>query len=220
MKKKKPNPIPEILSTSYLPDQLPKLHGPTAIFLGRSNAGKSSLLNAIFKREMARVSKSPGKTRSVNVYRWGPKLCLVDVPGYGFAQRSREERELWKELMAGFFDRLPMGSLGFLLLDSKREPEVEEFGLIDGLHERGVSTHLLLTKSDRLNQSEREARRRGLEAQFLLPGREIPLTWSFVSAKTGEGVDALKRRLLDYVKEVPISAPTHDPQRPRRGTGH
>lgn len=218
--KKKPAPIPEIVATSYLPEQLPVLRGAIAIFLGRSNAGKSSLLNAVFKKPLARVSKAPGKTRSVNFYRWGPRLCLVDVPGYGFAQRGREERDAWKELMAGFFDRVPDTALAFLLLDSKREPESEEFGLIDALHERGVSTHLLLTKCDRLNQAEREARRRGLEAQFQVPGREIPLTWSFVSAKTGEGVDALRRRLLDYAKEIPISAPTHDPQRSRRGAGH
>lgn len=217
--KKKPIPIPEIVATSYLPEQIPLIRGATAIFLGRSNAGKSTLLNAIFKKDLARVSKSPGKTRSVNFYRWGPKLSLVDVPGYGFAQRSREERDVWKELMASFFDRLPEDALAFLLLDSKREPEAEEFGLIDGLHERGVSTHLLLTKCDRLNQAGREARRRGLEAQFQVPGREIPLTWSFVSAKTGEGIEALRRRLLDYAKEISISAPTHDPQRSRRGAG-
>jgi GTP-binding protein len=218
--KKKPNPIPEIVATSYLPDQIPEMRGATALFLGRSNAGKSTLLNTIFKKELARVSKSPGKTRSVNFYRWGPRLTLVDVPGFGFAQRSREERDGWQRLMAGFFDRLPEFALSFLLMDCKRELEVEEFGLIEALHERGVSCHLLLTKCDHLNQAEREGRRRGLEAQFAVPGREIPLTWSFVSAKTGEGIDALRRRLLDYAKEIPISAQNHDPQRSRRGAGH
>ena len=218
--KKKTNPVAEIVATSYLPDQIPELRGATAVFLGRSNAGKSTLLNAIYKKDLARVSKSPGKTRSVNFFRWGRDLTLVDVPGYGFAQRSREERDAWRRLMAEFFDSLPDSALSFLLMDCKRELEVEEFGLIDALHERGVSCHLLLTKSDRLNQAQREERRRGLEGQFAVPGREIPLTWSFVSAKTGEGIDALRRRLLEYAKEIPISAPNHDPRRSQRGAGH
>ena len=218
--KKKINPLAEIINTSYLPDQIPDIRGAVAVFLGRSNAGKSTLLNAIYKKDLARVSKSPGKTRSVNFFSWGRNLTLVDVPGYGFAKRSGEERNAWQRLMAAFFDRLPESALGYLLMDCKRELEVEEFGLIDALHERGVSCHVLLTKSDHLTQALREERRRGLETQFAVPGREIPLTWSFVSAKTGEGIEALRRRLLDYAKEIPISAPNHDPRRPQRGVGH
>ncbi|HEX5033366.1 MAG TPA: GTPase, partial [bacterium] len=104
----------ELRATSYLPEQVPSLRGPVAFFLGRSNVGKSSLLNALLKRSLARVSKSPGKTRSVNLYQWGPKLTLVDVPGYGFAVRSREERGSWRALMAAFFEKIPPDSLGLL----------------------------------------------------------------------------------------------------------
>ncbi|HKX12830.1 MAG TPA: ribosome biogenesis GTP-binding protein YihA/YsxC [bacterium] len=182
----------ELKTTSYLPEQVPALRGPLAFFLGRSNVGKSSLLNALLKRSLARVSKSPGKTRSVNLYQWGPKLTLVDVPGYGFANRSREERDSWRELMAAFFEKVPADSLGLLLMDSKRDLEEEEMGLLDSLAERGIEVEMLLTKVDRLGQSEREERRRAFG--------EIPLTWSFVSAKTGEGLEALRRRLLNYAK--------------------
>jgi len=214
--KKKPLPPPKILVTSYLPDQLPKKTGPCAVFLGRSNAGKSSLLNEIFKKSLARVSKSPGKTRSVNFYQWGPKLTLIDVPGYGFARRGMEERDAWRTLMESFFDRLSEKSLVFLLLDSKRELEEEEFALLETLRDRGMQLELLLTKSDRLNQGQREILRRGVEALGLESALGIPLTWRFVSAKTGEGIDALRRRLLDYAKAIPISGSNHDPLRSRR----
>ncbi len=214
--KKKPLPQAKILVTSYLPEQLPRKFGTCAVFLGRSNAGKSSLLNEIFKKALARVSKAPGKTRSVNFYQWGPKLHLVDVPGYGFARRGQEERDAWQKLMEGFFDRLGEGSLIFLLLDSKRELEAEDFALLEALRDRGMELELLLTKADRLNQGQREALRRGVEALDLGSELGIPLTWRFVSAKTGEGIDALRRRLLDYAKAIPISGSNHDPLRSRR----
>lgn len=193
MRKAKPLHV-ELTTTSYLPEQVPALRGPIAFFLGRSNVGKSSLLNALLKRSLARVSKSPGKTRSVNLYQWGPNLTLVDVPGYGFAIRSREERDSWRALMAAFFEKIPDDSLGMLLMDSKRDLEEEELILLDSLAERGIVVELLLTKIDRLGQAEREKRRRAFH--------EIPLTWSFVSAKTGEGLEALRRRLLNYAKET------------------
>ena len=191
MRKAKPMPS-ELKATSYLPEQVPALRGPLAFFLGRSNVGKSSLLNALLKRKLARVSKSPGKTRSVNLYQWGSRLTLVDVPGYGFAIRSREERDSWRALMTAFFERIPGDSLGLLLMDSKRDLEEEEVGLLESLSERGIPVELLLTKVDRLGQAERERRRRAWN--------EIPLTWSFVSAKTGEGLEELRRRLLNYAK--------------------
>jgi len=212
--KKKQAPPPQIVTTSYLPDQLPPMRGATALFLGRSNAGKSTLLNAIFKKDLARVSKFPGKTRSVNFYRWGPKLTVVDVPGYGFAQRSREERDSWQVLMERFFDLLPEGALCLLLMDCKRDLEDEEVGLIESLWDRGLSVELLLTKADHLNQSDREGRKRALDRQCAASKPENPLTWRFVSAKTGEGIDALRRHLLHYGKEIPISAPNHDSLRP------
>ncbi|MFO1463870.1 MAG: ribosome biogenesis GTP-binding protein YihA/YsxC [bacterium] len=218
--RKKAAPQAKILATSYLPDQLPPMRGAMAVFLGRSNAGKSSLLNEIFKKDLARVSKSPGKTRSVNFYQWGSNLTLIDVPGYGFARRSQTEREAWRTLMERFFDELPPGAFALLLLDSKRELQSEELDLIDALRERGLELELLLTKADRLNQGQREALRRAVEAGPVVAGQGIPLTWRFVSAKTGEGIDALRRRLFDYAKAIPISAPNHDPLRSRRRAGN
>jgi len=203
MKHKRPPP-PRLVQTSYLPEQIPQLRGPAVLLLGRSNAGKSSLLNVLLKMDLAKVSKSPGKTRSVNFYRWGDKLTLVDVPGYGFALRSLEERRSWRELMESFFEKVPAASLSLLLLDAKRDPESEELALIEALCERGFPVELLLTKADRLLQAERERRRRAMLVWSAEPGREIPLTWRFVSAKTGEGIDELGRRLLKYAQAFPL----------------
>ncbi|HCU25914.1 MAG TPA: ribosome biogenesis GTP-binding protein YsxC [Deltaproteobacteria bacterium] len=204
-----------LICTSYLPEQVPPMRGPTAIFLGRSNAGKSSLLNALLNKKLAHVSKAPGKTRSVNFFRWGSRLNCVDVPGYGFAGRGKAEKSGWKELMETFFEKLPEHAMAYLLLDAKRLPEAEEILLIEALAERSIPVELLLTKVDRLDQSGRERCRR--EMSRLFGGVEITekdasrftfhashLTWRFVSAKTGEGIAALRRALLDYAKAFQV----------------
>jgi GTP-binding protein len=192
---------PKLLATAYRPDQLLPLRGPAVIFLGRSNVGKSSLLNALFKKSMARVAKSPGKTRSVNYYRWGTKLTLVDLPGYGYAKRSHEERDQWQILLKEFFDKLPQGTWALLLIDSKRDLEKPEHELMEALRERVIPVTLLGTKSDRLSQRERQSKSRYLEDLLAQYSDENTLTFRFVSAKTGEGIDALRRQLYKYAKE-------------------
>jgi len=187
-------------ATAYLPEQLLDLRQDIVLFLGRSNAGKSSLLNAISEKDLARVAKAPGKTRSINYFSWGPQLTFVDVPGYGYAERSHEERDAWKNLMGHFFDRLSSGGLAFLLMDSKRDLGEEEWDLISALQGKGLKVDIVLTKADRLNQSERVKEERSLLASLQGRGLENSLTYRFVSVKTGEGVDEIRRKLLHYGK--------------------
>jgi len=197
----KPAKTVALRTTAYLPEQIPVLEEDDILFLGRSNAGKSSLLNALTEKDLARVSKNPGKTRSINFFTWGQELTLVDLPGYGFADRSREERDSWKKLVESFFDKLSGSGLGFLLMDAKRNLEEEEWNLGRALMDKGLKVEILLTKADRLNQSERTLRERQLLQDLQAQGLGNALTYRFVSVKTGEGVDAIRRQLFSYGKQ-------------------
>lgn len=191
----------ELLKTAYTPDQLMALKGPGVIFLGRSNAGKSSLINALMQSDLAKVSKTPGKTRSINYFRYGGHLILVDLPGFGYARRPKEERDDWAELVKAFFDGAPPNLLGYLLVDAQRDIETEENQLLESLWERAYPTEILLTKADRLNQSERHQREKQIQQYVRGKGRENFLTYRFVSVKNGEGIEDLRRALYRYEKE-------------------
>jgi ribosome biogenesis GTP-binding protein YsxC/EngB len=189
---------PQLVATAYRPDQLIFPPGPKVLFLGRSNAGKSSLLNHLLKTSQARVSKQPGKTRSINYYRWGPRLILIDLPGFGYARRSHSERSLWEPLVRDFFDGALSGAMAFILMDSRRRLEDEEAELIASLHERNIEVRLLMTKWDRGNQSDREHALRRLESDIVGRSLENLLTCGIVSVKTGEGIEALRRIIVQY----------------------
>src|SRR5262245_55367999 len=119
--------LPQLLATAYLPDQLLEVSDAAAIFLGRSNAGKSSLVNALLKKRLAQTAKAPGKTRSINYYQYLPKLKLIDLPGFGYARVSHGERDAWRDLTFAFFENLPTRVLAFLLLDAHRDLEETEW---------------------------------------------------------------------------------------------
>lgn len=194
----------KLLETAYRIDQLKGLRGPVVLFLGRSNVGKSSLLNSLGGTTIAQISKTPGKTRSVNYYLMGKKLTWVDLPGYGYARRSKREREDWAELMRAFFEELPDSSLGFLLMDCKRNLQSEEEDLIFSLLERGHEVQVLLTKADRLGQAERQARSDYMEQWIRQHKLENILTWRFVSVRKREGLGEIRSLINRYEKEHPL----------------
>jgi GTP-binding protein len=192
----------ELLKTVYRPDQLPPSKVPMVLFLGRSNVGKSSLINALSGQGLAQTSKNPGKTRSINYYRRGKDVFWVDLPGYGYAKRSKLERNEWRELLQAFFDQLPSWSLAFILMDSRRPLEEEEFELLEALVERKTHVYLLLTKADQLNQSERHRCINRLQEQLTERNLENLLTYATVSVKTQEGLPWIHRLLNRYEKDI------------------
>ncbi len=185
----------------YLVEQISIPRGKLALFAGRSNVGKSSLINALLKQNAAKVAKSPGKTRSINCYRLDSRLTIVDLPGYGFAKRSQTERDQWRDLIRAFFDLLPAGTPVYLLMDAKRDLEGKDLEFIEALLERNLPIHLLLTKADRLRQGEKVQRERKIQVWIRNQFKENTLTYRFVSSKTNEGVDSIRRQLLKYVQE-------------------
>ncbi|MBR9989592.1 MAG: YihA family ribosome biogenesis GTP-binding protein [Gemmatimonadetes bacterium] len=183
------------------PGQAPPGTLPQVAFAGRSNVGKSSLINRVLERhrkQIARVSASPGKTQEINFYRIRAELdgadddfFLVDLPGYGFARAPRPVREAWRPLIEGFLrgtDEL----LGVVqLIDARHEPTPDDLRMIEFLSGIEMPTLIVLTKIDKLKPAEREKR---LESATALLRIDADQVIGF-SSTTGEGRDALMESL-------------------------
>ena len=178
--------------TAGLPSQFPRDPLPQIAFSGRSNVGKSSLINALLGRNaLARVSSSPGKTITVNFYEIDRKLFFVDLPGYGYANRSKESQRVWQNLTDGYFTRNPNRDLLKLVLqlvDSRIGATRDDLTMIDWLTKTGVPYLLVATKSDKLNKTERAAAEKNLSELAAKSGAPAPV---FFSSKTKEGKDEL-----------------------------
>lgn len=178
------------------PKQIPGDPKVQVAFSGRSNVGKSSLINTLLGRKsLARVSSAPGKTVTINFYEVDKKLYLVDMPGYGFARRSPEEKRKWSELTDGYFtsnpniDRL---ALVVQLIDSRIGPTADDEMMLDYLRQAGLSYVIVATKADKLNATERKANLAALQEHPLAEG--VPVI-PFSSLK-GEGKEELWRVIL------------------------
>ena len=185
----------ELLTVAAKAEDFPQLPLPELAMLGRSNVGKSSLLNCLVKRrQLARTSASPGKTRLVIFYRIerpGRELCLVDLPGYGWARVSRAERAGWKALVESYLRGREHLRGAILLQDLRRDWSEDEALLVAWLAERRVPVLLAFTKADKLGAAERGRRLRALAARAGVPAERCIVT----SAKTGEGIEALWRAI-------------------------
>jgi GTP-binding protein len=160
---------------------------PEIAFIGRSNVGKSSLINALVGRPgLARVSGSPGKTSLLNFYRL-PRLYLVDLPGYGFARASKSSRAAYRQLIYGYVSRREALAGVVWLLDIRRDPSPEDQSMQGLLTQSGRPVLVVLTKADKLTRSARTLRVRQLADALGLPLDHIELT----SSQTGLGVAEL-----------------------------
>jgi GTP-binding protein len=164
-------------------------------FVGRSNAGKSSLVNALTGRKsLARVSQTPGATRQINFFNLADRLMLVDLPGYGFAKRSKTESEAWQEMIFAYLRRRARLRRVALLIDSRRGVMDSDVQVMDLLDRAAVSYGLVLTKGDELKPA---AHPKALEmagaaaAKHTAALAEVQLT----SALTGEGIPQLRTHL-------------------------
>lgn len=128
---------------------------PEVVFVGRSNVGKSSLINMLAGRNVAKVSKQPGRTRAINYFLLEDKVYLVDVPGYGYARVSKSEREKWKEMMEKYFlERKDNIKMAFLLIDSVVGPQPLDEQMVEWFEYYGIPFTIVLTKSDKASQRE------------------------------------------------------------------
>ncbi|NUM52930.1 MAG: YihA family ribosome biogenesis GTP-binding protein [Candidatus Hydrogenedentes bacterium] len=153
----------KILSASYVksamrPDQYPADGRPEIAFVGRSNVGKSTMLNVLLnKKGLAKTSKTPGKTQTVNFFDVNGKYYFVDLPGYGFARVSKEMRQQWASVMTSYLKARRPLRLVVALMDSRHTPADQDLDLLDLLEDAEVPSLIVATKSDKLRPSEVEA---------------------------------------------------------------
>lgn len=179
----------EFQASYGISSQLPAPDRPEFAFSGRSNVGKSSLINKLCNRKsLARVSSTPGKTATINFYRVDTAY-FVDLPGYGFAKVSDAERARWDELINGYFEAGRPLALLVQLLDCRHDPSADDLQMLEYLRYHGIPFVVALTKADKLKKSQLEATTAHFEAICAPYGcRAVFLT----SAEKGTGIDTLR----------------------------
>lgn len=179
--------------------QLPVSAVPEIAFAGRSNVGKSSLLNKIFNRkDLARVSSVPGKTITINFYDVDG-VNFVDLPGYGYAKISKQEKARFAELMEGYFQQERCLKLVVLLVDMRHKPSLDDYGMIDFLKQKNIPFIIVLTKADKLKVKEFNKRSEEIKSELSAAGERVLIPFS---SQTGLGVDEVKKQIEEALTNV------------------
>lgn len=188
------NPVFEAAYGTF--SQLPPSSVPEIAFAGRSNVGKSSLLNKLLNRKnLARTSSKPGKTVTINFFKLDG-IRLVDLPGYGYAKVARSEKKRWAEMMEGYFNSGRDIKLVVQLVDMRHPATADDLDMIDFLVHTGYNFIVVMTKCDKLNKTERSQRQESIKQELShIDGVEV----IEFSAVTGEGVDAIKNAIEAHI---------------------
>ncbi len=178
--------------------QLPKSDLPEIAFSGRSNVGKSSMINKVFNRKnLARVSSTPGKTVTINFFRV-ENIRFADLPGYGYAKVAKGEKRRWAELIEGYFHQDRDIALVFQLIDMRHSPTADDQMMLQFLIENEFPFIIILTKCDKLSKKQRQERMESLL-------QEVPyadqITMIPFSSENGEGVEAVKQIIEELAQE-------------------
>jgi len=173
---------------------------PEVAFAGRSNVGKSSVLNSLVRRKsFARVSRTPGRTREINFFRVNNGFVLVDLPGYGYARISKEKKSEWRPMIESYLRRTTQLRGIVLLLDIRREPSDDDRAMLDFLAEVEVPTIVALTKTDKLSKAAAHEQATVITRSLALESEQvIPF-----SAQTGEGRVELLEAIASLVEPTP-----------------
>ena len=188
----------KFVKSAVSPKDYPPPHYPEIAIVGRSNVGKSSLINAIFRRNIAKVSSSPGKTRLINFFLLNDSIYFVDLPGYGYASVSKAERQKWKKMIETYFQTRENLSLVIMLVDSRHQPTKLDIMMKDWLESLGIPFVVVATKADKLNQSEKARAVKKIRETLDLP-KDFPVF--LTSSKEKTGIKELMGYVLDFVKK-------------------
>lgn len=178
-------------------DKLPKDNMPEYAFIGRSNVGKSSLINALVQRNgLAKTSATPGKTIAINHFVVNGQWYLVDLPGYGYAKRSKKSREEWRVMLANYIARRRNLMYTFVLVDSRIEPQDSDIGFMEWLGENQIPFCIVFTKADKLSNNELNTNVEAYKKRLLEDWEELPPLF-VTSAETKLG----REEILDFIEQ-------------------
>ncbi len=179
-------------------EDCPEPGAPEFAFIGRSNVGKSSLINLLSGRKaLAKVSRTPGKTQTLNFFWAAEGWFLVDLPGYGYAKVSKSMRKSWEQLIRNYLVRRPSLACVFLLVDGSIPPQQSDLDFVNFLGESGIPFAIAYTKTDRVPKTRRQSLREAFETRLLETWEALPPSF-LTSAEKKMGQD----ELLAYIREI------------------
>lgn len=190
--------VAEFVRSAAKPADFPRDGLPQVVFAGRSNVGKSSVINRLLnRRNFARVGSAPGKTTHINYFRIDQKLYLVDLPGYGYAKVSKQERDRWGRLIEAWFADTQRMALGILVVDARHKPTADDCTMAQVFLGSGQPFLVVANKLDKLKKSEMEGNAQQIRDTLALPDI-VPLI--LFSAEKGEGKVELLGRIVDHLQ--------------------
>ena len=178
---------------------LPENDKPEVAFAGKSNVGKSSLINALMNRKSyARISATPGKTQTINFYNINEAMYLVDLPGYGYAKVSKTERDRWGKLMESYFQSAGLIHLGVQIVDARHKPTADDVTMHDYFVQTGCPVVIVANKLDKLKAREIEPNLAQIRETLSLRDDELVIPFS---AEKGTGKEQLIAAILDHLND-------------------
>lgn len=181
-------------------DDCPKESYPEVCFAGRSNVGKSSMINSVVNRKkLVKTSNMPGKTRAINFFLIDEKWHLVDLPGYGYAKVSKSERERWDRETKLYFSKRGSLRLILVIVDSRHDPSPLDTDLIFWLAQKQLPFAILLSKSDKLTKNQKAATTARMKRQLHNMNIEVPVL--LTSSQTSEGIEEVRELIQDFIND-------------------
>ena len=191
----------EFIKSAVWPPQYPPAVLPEIAFVGRSNVGKSSLINTLVGRKnLAKTSNTPGRTQLINFFTINEKISFVDLPGYGFAKVPQSVKKDWGEMMEAYLKERPSLCLVVFILDIRRDPNADDLSLRDWLEHYRIPYLYILTKSDKLSNNQAMVRRKAIEKTLQVSSEKKPILFS---AKTQKGKTDIWQFLENHMCSLP-----------------
>lgn len=186
----------EFIKSAKEPHQYPITEYPEIAFAGRSNVGKSSMINTILgTKNLVKVGKTPGKTRLVNFFLIQDSFMLVDLPGYGYAKVSKEEKKVWGETIENYLTERQQLIACVLIMDIRRDPNEDDLGMLFWFNHYSIRTIIALTKCDKLSNNQNASRLAAISKQLNLSKDHFVM----FSSLTGKGKDEIWERISEVL---------------------
>jgi GTP-binding protein len=190
----------EFVKSAVWPAQYPPGIMPEVAFVGRSNVGKSSLMNTLVgRKKLAKTSNTPGRTQLINFFTVNEKISFVDLPGYGFAKVAQSVKKDWGDMIESYLRERQNLAMVIFILDIRRDPSADDLSLRDWLESYRIPYISILTKTDKLSNNQAIGRQRLIEKALGVSGQKKPILFS---AKTQKGKEELWRFLEDHLSSL------------------